>query len=477
MDSEIAGNPLPAAATDLLATVVASGCCVGCGTCAAFEPRIKIELNHFGQYVAACDAGDQALSPIAARVCPFADGNPDENDIARELFGNAIPFDPHIGCYLATYAGWVTESDFREKGSSGGLASWLLVELLNRGYIDQVIHVGPVPSPLPGDPLFRFTISSSPAEVRANAKSRYYPVEMSKVITHMLHRQGRYAVVGVPCFIKALHLACRQAPTLKERMIFTIGIVCGHLKSTAFAEMFAWQCGIAPSELRGIDFRTKLTGRPASEYAVSVVGERTGHRIASTKSTSELFGSNWGYGFFKYKACDFCDDVVAETADISIGDAWLPEYEVVSAGTNIVIVRDRTLESLLSGAAAKGRLNLDHLPVERIVTSQDAGLRHRREGLAYRCYLEDKAGGWHPRKRVAACARHLSALQRRIFECRRDIAAESHAIFHTAKRNGNFQEFLDRMKPLLAIYGSLYLPLWKRTLWKIRNHFRFEVRR
>ena len=102
------------------------------------------------------------------------------------------------------------------------------------------------------------------------------------------------------------------------------GSLTAYLKSKAFAELCAWQCGIRPSELRAIDFRTKLANRPANDYAVTVTGGNNGHAISSTKPTSELFGSNWGLGFFKYKACDFCDDVVAETADVSLGDAWLP---------------------------------------------------------------------------------------------------------------------------------------------------------
>lgn len=41
-----------------------------------------------------------------------------------------------------------------------------------------------------------------------------------------------------------------------------------------------------------------------------------------------------------YKACDFCDDVFAETADIALGDAWLPEYVQDGNGTNVVVTRN-----------------------------------------------------------------------------------------------------------------------------------------
>ena len=42
----------------------------------------------------------------------------------------------------------------------------------------------------------------TPEEVLAGAKSRYYPIEMSKVMDFIKNNEGRYAFVGIPCFIK-----------------------------------------------------------------------------------------------------------------------------------------------------------------------------------------------------------------------------------------------------------------------------------
>ncbi len=455
---------------NLFTTVIDGGYCIGCGACAAFDSNIRIKLDEQGRYVATGQDENTAIAPAAARVCPFADGVPDEDELARDVFGADTQFEPHVGYHVASYAGWVVETDFRASGSSGGLASWILVELLNRGLVDYVVHVAPQPSASAGTPLFRFAISSTPEEARGNAKSRYYPVEMSGVISEMLQRPGRYAVVGIPCFIKAIRLACRESAVLKERVVFTVGIVCGHLKSTAFAEMFAWQCGIAPSELRAIDFRTKLPGEPASSYAVTVTGERNGQTVSVTKPTSELFGSNWGHGFFKYKACDFCDDVVGETADISIGDAWLPEYVSDSGGTNLVVVRSRVLNALLVDAVSAGRLHLDSIPVEKVVESQAGGFRHRRDGLAYRLQLEDEAGRWRPAKRVDASGKNLTRQQREIYAQRHQLGQVSHAAFAGAKSKRDFSVFMQTMKPLVARYERLYRrPLVLRILGRIKR--------
>src|ERR1039457_2302747 len=132
-------------AAELFATVVANGCCIGCGACAVFDPGIRIKLDDYGRYVATRQGGDSPANPAAARVCPFADGVPDENKLASEIFGQNGSFEPHVGHHVATYAGWVVESDFRAQGSSGGLASWLLVELLERGGSEE--HTSELQSP------------------------------------------------------------------------------------------------------------------------------------------------------------------------------------------------------------------------------------------------------------------------------------------------------------------------------------------
>lgn len=459
--------------SSLFNTVVSGGYCIGCGACAAFDPNIRIKLDEYGRYQAKRESVTVPLNPVASKVCPFADGVPDENAIAKEVFPD-LPFDSQLGYQRATYAGWVEESDFRAMGSSGGMASWLSVELLNQNLVDYVVHVAPNPTPAAGAILFQFAISSTASEVRAKAKSRYYPVEMSGVISEMLQRPGRYAVVGIPCFIKALRLSALQSETLKERLKYTIGIVCGHLKSTGFAELFAWQCGIAPADLISIDFRTKLPDRPASSYAVTVTGNREGQEVTVTKPTSELLGSNWGHGFFKYKACDFCDDVVGETADISIGDAWLSEYESDPRGTNVVIVRSQQLHDLLSAAQTAGRLHLDSITPAKAAESQAGGFRHRRDGLAFRLFLADLAGIWRPRKRVASSSVHLTSKLRKIHQTRHELAMASHEAFADAKRKGDLGVFITAMTHLTRAYDRLYFkPPLRRVIGRL---MRFSIK-
>ena len=111
------------------------------------------------------------------------------------------------------YRPWPFEH--RPTSASGGVATWLLETLLSNDIVDHVICVAPT-----GDPerLFEFKVFSTPNEVRTGAGSAYYPIEMSAAIREVLETPGRYAIVGLPCFIKAVRLQ-RSSAKQRERIV------------------------------------------------------------------------------------------------------------------------------------------------------------------------------------------------------------------------------------------------------------------
>jgi coenzyme F420 hydrogenase subunit beta len=459
--------------SELFTTVVDGGYCVGCGMCAALSPSMTMQMTAYGQWRPALDqTRASSASMNVAAVCPFAESAPSEDELAQQLFPAALPHQL-IGRSISCFAGHVATGQYRSLASSGGLVSWILCRLLELGEVDAVVHVGAVGDARADSPLFEFTISNTPAEVISRAKSRYYPVEMSAVVRSMIENPLRYAVVGLPCFIKGLRLACRESQVLQSRVKHTVGIVCGHLKSTGFAEMIAWQLGVPPDSLRGIDFRTKRPDVAANNYAATVTGIVDTERKVVSAPTSSLFGTNWGHGFFKYKACDFCDDVLAETADIAVGDAWLPEYVKDSGGTSIAVVRTPFFSRLIENGVTAGDLVVDKVSPDQVAASQDAGLRHRREGLAYRLAEASAKGEWVPPKRVAPEREHLTPKKRKIYSLRVQLAELSHRAFLEAKNAGDFSIFVRKMSPLVTAYNQLYAPsLLLRSALRTRSALR-----
>ncbi|WP_455677331.1 Coenzyme F420 hydrogenase/dehydrogenase, beta subunit C-terminal domain [Pseudoscardovia suis] len=445
--------------------------CVGCGACAFLDPAFSIAKNSDGCYCASINGTLREGGAIASSVCPFAAGV-DENEIAKDLFSaqTGIQHDQYLGYYLKTYVGFVNEDGWRARGSSGGFVSWLAATLLREGLVDAVVHVKDGPD---SEHMYQYAVSHTVEELATGAKSKYYPVEMSQVLTYMKEHDERYLFIGIPCFVKAMRLLCRNDKLLHSRVKYCIGLVCGHLKSDFFAKSEAWEAGVPLEDIRRVDFRYKIPDSPASDYAIKA--DRSDGGAPIIKRTNELSTTNWGLGYFKYNACDYCDDVLAETADVTFGDAWLPQYVSDSQGCNVVVVRNRTIQNILDKHAQELVLH-DSTP-EEIYQSQAGGFRHRRQGLAYRLDVHKKRGEWTPTKRVQPSLEGIGKRRQKIYAMRTVLKNESFVAFTEAEKANDFSAFIRHMRPVERKYYRIQTPFLRRLLRKVKRLLKGLLRR
>jgi coenzyme F420-reducing hydrogenase beta subunit len=429
-----------------LREITKSGLCIGCGACTMALPNVQMELDRYGQYKPMSSPAEQRRrSEALAQTCPFSPVATNEDEIASVRFPQAPHRDPRLGRFETAYVGAVSEEPFRQQGSSGGMVSWVAAELVRRGMVDGVAHV----RPKQGGIFFGYGMSRSVEEVHAGAKSRYYPVELSGVLDEIRRVPGRYAIVGIPCFIKAVHLARAQDPILAERISYTLGLFCGHMKSARLVESFAWQMDTSIEAVSGAEYRIKGPERPANWYTAQL---KLKDGSVRQKDWWYLGDGDWGAGFFQNSACNFCDDVLAETADISFGDAWVEPYSSDWRGTNVVVVRSPVLRDIVAEAISATRLELKPVDADYIANTQAAGFRQRREGLAYR--LSWHRRGLKPRKRVAP-SRDLPFQRKLIYRLRYGISLWSHRMFWLARQQHRPAIYVNWAHAALKLYHGL----------------------
>ena len=431
--------------------IVPSDLCIGCGICAAVCPPqvLRMEDNAFGEYIAVeYREGCLPKCDVCLKACPFYDQTDNESTLATDLFANIaskpaqevialepmtpkiidqplVPphVHPEIGYYHEIFAGHALLGEQRLEGSSGGVATWLLQTLLREQIVDYVICPAPTNDP---SKLFEFVILDDIDAVQAASRSCYYPVEASQVIQHVLQHDGRYAITGLPCLIKGLRLAMRRSKRLRQRIPFTIGLVCGQTKSKFYVEYLAALRGAPNIPLDKVRFRQKSSQRPANDYGIEVSWhepENVPHR--ETVYWTEGLREVWTSDMFKPNACNFCDDIFAETADVTVMDAWLPRYIRDYRGHTLVVNRNPDLTPIFAAGVERGELAYESINIEDIARSQKQVIYEKRAGTSYRLATKFDPTDHRPLKRVPPDRQVGSWAQRYAWNLKWQIRRES----------------------------------------------------
>lgn len=426
--------------------VVEGGFCVGCGAC-AFVANKEMTLNKYGEYYPLVDTADvkNDVKEKMEFVCPSLNEKYNEDVLGKEFLKNCETYSDKIGFYQSVYGGFVKEGNYRDRGTSGGFGTWIGAELFRRGLIDGVIHVKEIERTGASDPFFKYKISTTEEDIRAGSRTKYHVIEISEVLDLVKSRPGRYLFYGLPCMVKAIRRVQLVDPIINQSIKYTASLVCGHLKSVNWTLSLAWGKGVSPENVEKFQYRTKGKGIPARAYVFKAFFNKGNTTDEVMENSANVVGGKFNQGALMLPACNFCDDLVGETADITIGDAWLPQFEVDSNGTNLLIVRNAEINEVLNSSKMEERVELVQLTEQDAQNAQSGGFRQRKEGLSYRLELYDKKKKWHPIKRVKAGQYQMPPLRKFIYKMRYDVTAFSREFFVTAVAKNDYAYYKKKL--------------------------------
>jgi coenzyme F420 hydrogenase subunit beta len=378
--------------------VITQGYCIGCGICAGICPVkcLEMETDLEGLYKPIIHH-ECIFCGKCIDTCPFKTGNPNEDHFAESKFSGVenIRSTNPVGYYVDNYSGNVSFVEQRIEATSGGITKWLLKKLLSSKYVNGVFGVSQINDP---KSLFEYTLANKPEDIDKFSGSAYYPVELSASINYILKNPGKYAIVGLPCFLKGIELAKKNNPILNERIILVVGLVCGQSKTKKYAEYILKELlKLDEKKVVSIKFRKKTEINTVNNYLFeATLSNNLTANIAWKSGVRDIFINK----LFTPKACHFCDDTFAEVADIALMDAWLPEFSTENKGTNLLIVRNTFLNEILTQGRNEKEITLNKIPVQKVVKSQQGVTYNKSNILASRLYMYQKNKVPFPEKRI-----------------------------------------------------------------------------
>jgi coenzyme F420 hydrogenase subunit beta len=287
--------------------------------------------------------------------------------------------DPVLGIYSNCYGGYACDNEIRYSSASGGIVSALLLFALEEKMVDGVL-VTKMDERKPLEP--KPFIAKTKSEVVSAARSKYCPVPVDMALKAIMQEDGHYAVVGLPCHIYGIRKAESIYPDLTSKILFHIGIFCGGMPNFLATEYLLRRLKLRREEIMRIEYRGE--GWPG-KMLIELKGIGDNQRDKLLLPYPEYW-DGFSSLFLPYR-CTLCADGFNKFADVSCGDAWLPEYRGDNLGTSIIITRNEIGEQLISGAYEKGRIQIKNIDCARVKQAQKSMIRFKTQNLGTRFQL------------------------------------------------------------------------------------------
>lgn len=300
-----------------------------------------------------------------SRICP---------GVGQEVLRDERRLDPIWGPYVSVETGFAKDQDTRHQAASGGALSGFLMSLIDTHYIDGVIHVKADPE----NPLANVTtVSTTSQDILAAAGSRYAPSSPLDILAKLRGDGRRFAFVGKPCDVSALHALRRQDADIARMVPVLVSFFCAGVPSLHGGREVLRQLNIDPTDV--LQFQHRAAGWPGR--ATATLKNGTQHSMSYARSWGAILSKRVQH------RCKICADGSGVFADVVFADAWETDAKGYPSfhdrpGQSLVLCRTETGRDLVKAAQVSGHLELSPYQLSKLASVQPGQTRRRRVLLA-----------------------------------------------------------------------------------------------
>ncbi|MHA1272451.1 MAG: Coenzyme F420 hydrogenase/dehydrogenase, beta subunit C-terminal domain [Promethearchaeota archaeon] len=343
--------------------IVKKHLCTGCGSCVGicFQNAIVLHYNSWkGIYIPKIKQDSCNNCGNCHVVCP---GYPFTYKNINFSNKGELKSNPFLGAFNSCYIGYSLNDDIRYRSASGGLITQLLIFALEKGLIDAAIVTS-----FNKENSFKpkAILAESREQIIKASQSKYCPVPVNLIIKEVFKRKDLHdiAFVGLPCQIEGIRLAERKFELLRKKIKYHFGLFCSHELNFHATNFLLKNLGIRMEEIKKVNYRGY--GWPGK-----IIIEFKNGELKYIKSNHPLWEKVFHCGLFTPIRCVLCNDLSSELADLSFGDAWLPEIiKEDNIGTSIVISRTDLGENLLKMGVMEKKINIKEISHKKVFQSQ-----------------------------------------------------------------------------------------------------------
>ena len=310
-----------------------NGFCVGCGLCKSqFQDRIELQIDNEGINKVNLSNIEDCDLKWFEKYCPAIN--------LYDLKDNMKNYSKIYGSYISCYLGHSLDDNIRYQASTGGIVTSLMIYLLEKKYVEAIVHIGKNKS----NPLETCVmVSTNSNEIKENiCGSLYSSTTLLSNIDNILKKYKKIAIVGKGCEIRAIDKIIKEK-VYDHDNIYKIAIFCGGTPSRQAVKKI---CNDFEINLKNIlNIRYRGNGWPG--YFVITKKDMTQFRMNYRDSWVNYLSKEISLG------CKICFDGLANYSDISTGDAWYgakkdgyPSF-TEKEGRNLIFSRSLKGEELL----------------------------------------------------------------------------------------------------------------------------------
>lgn len=255
----------------------------------------------------------------------------------------------YLGPTDKIFCGYSKNARILSNCASGGIVSTVFMWLLENNIVDGCL----VYSLCCSGKTFTVThkIVTSSEDLITSGGSIYmdFAAITRSILDEVRNFQGKIAVVGLPCSINALARLKAKDEVLNKKIVFTLGLFCGHTSKRSLIETVLQRKDVNLKEIEGFSFRKGLWRGNAEVLLKS--GDKI--RFPSTHFTTyqNLFVD-------APDRCLRCQDHYAENADLSTGDIWKKEFKKSKFKHSIFTTRNTRATKILEQILDDGQLHI-----------------------------------------------------------------------------------------------------------------------